>query len=210
MLELIVRGTSIGFSAGMTPGPLQALLLSSALTLGWRRTIPAIFSPLLTDIPIVIVCVFLLGQLPPQFITLIQFVGGLFVLYLAWGTYQGWRRGDTISAGDSEAAKAAGNPLPRAVMMNFLSPGPYLFWSLINGPLLIQALNTSPLHAIAFLLSFYGVFIALLAVMVLIFARVGTLNPHITRRLVLFSAVVMALFGLSLLWQAASGLLPVT
>ncbi|MFN8375327.1 MAG: hypothetical protein U0694_20920 [Anaerolineae bacterium] len=94
-------------------------------------------------------------------------------------------------------------------MMNFLSPGPYLFWSLINGPLLIQALNTSPLHAIAFLLSFYGVFIALLAVMVLIFARWHPQSPHHPPP-VLFSAVVMALFGLSLLWQAASGLLPVT
>ncbi|MFN8375326.1 MAG: hypothetical protein U0694_20915 [Anaerolineae bacterium] len=55
---------------------MQALLLSSALTLGCEvRTLLAIFSPLLTDIPIIIVCVFLPGQLPPQFITLIQFVG---------------------------------------------------------------------------------------------------------------------------------------
>jgi threonine/homoserine/homoserine lactone efflux protein len=205
MLELMVRGTSIGFSAGMTPGPLQAYLLSTTLNLGWKRSLPIVLSPLITDIPIIFVCVFLLGALPPLFITAIQLIGGLFVLWLAWGSYQSWRKGETISASEDDT-KPATNPLPRAMMMNLLSPGPYIFWTLINGPLLVQALNTSALHAVAFMFSFYGTFLALLAAMVIIFARVGSLNPTITRRLVLFSAVVMALFGLSLLWQAVSGL----
>jgi threonine/homoserine/homoserine lactone efflux protein len=207
MLELMVRGTSIGFSAGMTPGPLQAYLLSTTLNLGWKRSLPIVLSPLITDIPIIFVCVFLLGALPPLFITAIQLVGGLFVLWLAWGSYQSWRKGATLAADDDESAKPATNPLPRAMMMNLLSPGPYIFWTLINGPLLIQALNNSLLHAAAFMFSFYGTFLALLAGMVIIFGRVGSLNPQVTRRLILFSAIVMALFGLSLLWQAVSGLM---
>jgi threonine/homoserine/homoserine lactone efflux protein len=207
MLELMVRGTSIGFSAGMTPGPLQAYLLSTTLNLGWKRSLPIVLSPLITDIPIIFVCVFLLGALPPLFITAIQLIGGLFVLWLAWGSYQSWRQGATIQASEDENAKSTTNPLPRAMMMNLLSPGPYIFWTLINGPLLIQALDNSLLHAAAFMVSFYGTFLALLAAMVIIFARVGSLNPQVTRRLVLFSAVVMALFGVSLLWQAVSGLM---
>ncbi|NWF70561.1 MAG: LysE family transporter [Chloroflexi bacterium] len=202
MLELITRGSSIGFTAGATPGPLQALILSSTLTVGWRRSLPIIFSPLITDAPIIVVCVFILGQLPPPFIRAIQLFGGLFMLWLAWKTYQSWRQGVVIRAEVSDTP--TGNPLPRAVLMNFLSPGPYLFWTTINGPLLLQGLNQSLWHGLGFLLAFYGSFLGLMAAQMMIFARLGSLDTRIRRTLIGISAVIMLLFGLSLLWQVVA------
>ncbi len=207
MLELIARGTSIGLSAGVIPGPLQALLLSSTLMLGWKRTLPVIFSPLITDIPIAFVCVVLLKELPDQFLLAIQLVGGLFVIWLAYRTWITAQKPMLMKVTEDPPPTRDANPLLRAAMINFVSPGPYIFWSTINGPLLVQALNQSVLHGIAFLFSFYGTFLGLLALLLMIFARIGSLDPQITRRVVLFSAVVMALFGVSLLWQAVSGLM---
>ena len=83
MIELIGRGISLGVFAGSMPGPLQALLINETLLGGWRRSFVIAFSPLLTDMPIIVVVVFFLDQLPDGFIPAIQLVGGGFVLYLA-------------------------------------------------------------------------------------------------------------------------------
>lgn len=40
-----------------------------------------------------------------------------------------------------------------------ISPGPYLFWLTVTGPILLSALRISTLNTAAFLLGFYGVFI---------------------------------------------------
>src|SRR5664279_122211 len=83
MLFLIARGVTLGFTAGMLPGPLQTYLIQTTLVQGWRKSLIMVISPLIADIPVIILTVFVLAQLPPAFIRIVQIVGGLFVLYLA-------------------------------------------------------------------------------------------------------------------------------
>jgi threonine/homoserine/homoserine lactone efflux protein len=202
MLELMIKGASFGLNAGISPGPLQAYLLSSTLTLGWRRAMPIIFAPLITDAPIIFVCAFLLDQLPNEFLLALRVVGGLFVLWLAWLTFKSARQYVPPSA---DVELPAGSPLPRALMMNYLSPGPYIFWTSVTGPLLSDAFNVSPLNAGLFLLSFYVPFLGTLALLIVVFARMGQLNPNVTRGLLMLSAVIMALLGALLLYEALGG-----
>jgi hypothetical protein len=89
--------------------------------------------------------------------------------------------------------------------MNFLSPGPYLFWSLVNGPLLIKALGLSALHGLAFLLSFYGVFIGGMLLIAVVFDRVRRFGPAVIRALLLTSVLVFALFGVLLIRDGLLG-----
>jgi hypothetical protein len=48
----------------------------------------------------------------------------------------------------------------KAALVNALGPGPYLFWGLIAGPILLAGWRVSPGHAISFLVGFYGTLIS--------------------------------------------------
>lgn len=199
MLALISQGCTLGFTAGMSPGPLQTYLIQTTLTQGWRRSLVLVLSPMLCDIPVIIVTVLILAQIPADFVRLIQIVGGLFILYLARGAWQSFRAGVVIGAGGEPLLMTTRQILIRAVLVNWLSPGPYIFWSTVNGPLFIQGMHESALHGLAFLVAFYGTFMVILVLFILVFNRVRTLDPRITRGLLLFLTVLLVVFGLSLI-----------
>ena len=198
MIAFITQGISLGFAAAVLPGPFQSYIINTTLTYGWRRSLPVILSPLVIDGPIILVVVFLLGQMPPGFIRGVQIVGGLFLFYIAYEAYKSLRAGVVIGQGGGAAAPTRGIFL-RGLMMNLLSPGPYLFWSTVNGPLLLQALDLSLLHAAAFMFSFYSTFLLLLALTVFIFDRLRRLDARLPRGLLYVTIVILILFGLRLI-----------
>jgi threonine/homoserine/homoserine lactone efflux protein len=197
---LLLGGISLGFLAGVQPGPFQTYVISAALSLGWRRGIVVIFAPLITDAPIILVVVFVLGQaLPPVIKVALRIVGGIFLLWLAFTTWKQLRAGLTIKGG--EATSVSQSTLKRAVLMNFLSPGPYIAWSTFNGALLLQGLEQSPIHAAAFVAAFYAAFLSILALIVVVFDRLRRLDERITRAILLLAVLVLVGFGLLLILQ---------
>ena len=54
---------AVAFAAAIQPGPLQAFLLARVAAAGWKRTLPAVLAPLLSDIPIATLAVLGLYQL---------------------------------------------------------------------------------------------------------------------------------------------------
>ncbi len=201
MLALIIRGITLGLTAGILPGPLQSFMIQMTLMQGWRKSIVMIFSPLIADIPVIILTTFVLAQIPPEFIRLIQIAGGLFVLWLARGAWLSYRAETQIGAGGEIPTQSGWRLLGRTVLVNILSPGPYIFWATVNGPLLVQGLRASILDGVAFLLAFYGSFLSVLSIYIIVFSRLGKLNPRITRALLLAIAAALLLFGLSLIGQ---------
>jgi len=205
MIGLIAQGMGFGFAAGTSPGPLQSFLISTTLSKGWRRGVLVVLSPLLTDVPIIFLMTLLLQQLPDGAIRAIQIAGGLFVLYLAWGNWQAWRAGTAIGPDDDRAPGRRRLTLLQAMGINFLSPGPYIFWGSVTGPILIDALALSLWHGGAFLLSFYGTFLAIMTLMVLAFDRLRRLDPRLTRAALLLTVLVLAVLGIVLLVQGIAG-----
>lgn len=203
MLALLSQGISIGFSAGAMPGPFQSYIISTTLALGWRRSIIAIFTPLLADIPIIFLTVVLLGQLPPEVIRIIRLVGGL---YLLWMAYKAWKRlrTGTTTIDTNAQPQRQGQTLLQALVLIWLSPGPYIFWATINGPLLVEGLSQTVWHGLAFALGFYGTFLGILGFYVFIFDRLRRLDERVTRAIFIVTLVVMVLFALSLILQALS------
>ncbi len=202
MIELLVRGMTLGLNAGLSPGPLQTYIIQTSLLLGWRRSLIVALSPLITDVPIILLIVFVLAQFPPAFIQIIRIVGGVFLLYLAWNMGQDIQRGVRIGAvKTAEAPTTQRKVLVRAMQLNYLSPGPYIFWGTINGPLLIQGLNQSLLHGLGFLVGFYGMFVGLMCGLILLTDRLRTLSDRANRMILVGLALVLAVFGLSLIVQ---------
>ena len=201
MLALVTRGITLGLTAGVLPGPLQTYIIQTTLTQGWRKALILVLSPLIADIPMIVLTVFVLAQFPPEFIRVIQIVGGLFVLWLAWGAWKQFRAGAMIGAGGEAITLSTRQLLARAIVVNLLSPGPYIFWSTVNGPLLVQGLRESVLHGAAFLIAFYGTFLGVLQALIAVFNRVRTLDARVTRALLLVITGLLVIFGASLIGQ---------
>lgn len=122
------------------------------------------------------------------------------MLYLAWTAWSDWRAGPVnIYNTGSETRFSKG--LLKGMFMNFLSPGPYIFWMLVTGPILLSALRLSLFHAAAFLLGFYGVFIGSLIILVVIFNQTRRFGARVVRTLLFLSMVILCVFGFILLKQ---------
>lgn len=213
--NFILPAITLGLSATSIPGPLQAYLLNVTLRVGWRRGLLVVISPLLTDALIVPVVVFLLDGLPPVMIQVIRVLGGLLLLWIAWNALATLRSGAnfTPDSATAEADNARLTPrrvLTTSMMMNLLSPGPYLFWTTVNGPLLIEALEISVWHGIAFVVAFYGTFLGGMCVLTLIFDRMGRVNPRVTQGFLVITIVLLTLFGAMLITEGLglTGLFP--
>lgn len=202
---LILQGAALGVSAAASPGVLQTLLISEALLGGFKRAWPIAFAPLVSDLPIIVLMLVVLKQLPPVAVRLLGLAGGLFVLYLAWGLWKQWRAG---SAQDFKAIETGSRPwsmLRRAALTNLLNPNPYLFWGLVGGPILLGALDQSALHAGAFVIGMYGVFISLLLTLIALFHFARRLGPQIVRGLLLISLGLLVVLGGVLIIRGVTG-----
>lgn len=203
MLTYLLQGLTLGGAAAVQPGPFQAYLLSQTLRNGWVRTLPAVFAPLISDGPIIALVLLILTQTPDWFLILLRVVGGLFLLYLAWGAYKGM--GETAVL--DHAADSGQQSLFKAALMNALSPNPYIFWATIAGPILIEGWRHSAMSGVSFLLGFYGVLIGGFAGFVALFALTKQLDARLNQLLNGVSAVALLLFGLYQLWLGGTAVL---
>lgn len=193
LLSYLFKAAAIGFSAGITPGPLQAIFLSYAIKGGWKKSLPAAFAPLVSDVPVILIVFLVLNNLPGAFLQFLQIGGALFLLYLAWDSWKAFRHFQTVE--EAQDTKPIGTLL-KAATMNILGPGPWLFWSLINGPNMIQAWEAAPAWGFAYILCFYGVFILSNIGLIFLFSSMRQLGEQVRRYLLLVSALVLAGFGI--------------
>jgi threonine/homoserine/homoserine lactone efflux protein len=192
MFEAIFIGSGFAIAAAIQPGPLQAFLLSSVAQRGWKRTLPAAFSPLLSDGPIALLVLFVLNHIPERMSFLLQAAGGLFLLYLAWASYRQWRKQPTIDAKTNDPAPRT---LIQAALVNLLNPNPYLGWSLVLGPAVLTAWQRNPAEAIVLIVAFYATMVIFLGGIILLFGLTRFLGPGGRRTLILISAVMLAALG---------------
>jgi threonine/homoserine/homoserine lactone efflux protein len=193
----LFQGIGYGLAAASQPGPLQTYLVSQSVTRGWKRTLPAALAPLVSDGPIIALCLLVLSQVPAWLDRFLYIVGGLFVLYLAYGTFKSWKNFD-LQALQSEST--GGQSLFKAALTNILNPNPYIFWTLVTGPILIKGWRETPVNGIGFLAGFYLTFVSSLAGIILVFSLASRFGPKVNRALLGISALALLCFGLYQLW----------
>jgi len=193
MSPYVLLGATYAFAAAVQPGPFQAYLISATLGHGWRRAVPAVLAPLLSDVPIISLVLLVLTQVPPAAVNLLRLAGGVFLLYLAARAFAAFR---TYRAPEAGRSASTTRTLLEAVVVNLLNPNPYLSWSLVLGPLLLEAWRADPAYGIGFVVSFYVTMIASTALILLPFAGARALGPRVGRALVGLSALALAAFGL--------------
>jgi threonine/homoserine/homoserine lactone efflux protein len=203
VLEYVVFGVGLAFSAAVQPGPLQAFLLSRVAAAGWKRTLPASFSPLLSDIPIALLVLLVLGRLPAAALLVLRAAGGFLLLYLAWSALRQARREPEAAAG---ADHSAPRTLLQAALVNVLNPNPYIAWALVLGPAVGAAWRERPAWAVALVAAFYGTMVVMLAASIFLFGTARFLGPKGRRRLVVASGLSLALLGVYQLAVSIPGL----
>ena len=136
MLTDVMPGIVYGFAAAVTPGPLSMYLFSQAVRAGWKRTLPATFSPLLSDGPVVLLVLTVLSQVPSSLANYLRLLGGAFILYLAFEAWKSWRN---LRAQNENAGAASQNNLLKAAVVNWLNPNVYISWTIVMGPMVLEA-----------------------------------------------------------------------
>ena len=77
----LIQGVGYGLIAASQPGPFQTYLISQTLARGWKQTLPAALAPLISDGPIILICIFILSQVPAWLQK---------ILYIASKKYRDW------------------------------------------------------------------------------------------------------------------------
>ncbi len=203
LIPYILQGASLGLAAASLPGPFQAFLFAQTLNFGWRRSIGLIAAPLISDGPIILAFVLLLAQVSDAFLGLIQTLGGLLLLYLAYESLASIRNPEGAFGPGQPAARL---PLVKAVLINGTGPGPYLFWGLVGAPILIDSWHADPSLTTVFLIGFYLALLSGFALLVFLFSLGRRAGPRMRRMFIGLSAVILVIFGLQLILQGAADL----
>ncbi len=153
MFESIAASAVFGLSAGLTPGPLLALVISETLARGRSAGLAVAASPLLTDGPIIALAIFLLGRVENSepALGVVSLAGG--ALLISYGI--AGLRGAPVDLDGAGANTSVWRSLTKGAAANLLNPGPYLFWLTIGAPMLLKAAKYGWLVAAAFLVVFY-------------------------------------------------------
>lgn len=201
MIGYLIIGVTYGFAAAAQPGPLQTFIISQTFTNGWRRTLPASFSPLISDIPIIILVLFLLSQFPSWLIQFLHFGGAIFLFYLTYDTYKTWKNFDVNKKSEAQSNHQT---LFKAALVNFLNPNPYLGWSLVMGPLFLKGYNEAPINGVILVIGFYATLVAGIAGIIILFAFTRNLGTKVVKIMLGISIIGLAFFGLYQLWLGFS------
>lgn len=200
MAEYLLIGISFAFAAAVQPGPLQAFLLTSVLQKGWKKTLPASFSPLISDIPIALFVLLVLKDISVSVSRVLQGAGGILLIYLAWSGYRHLKKEKTDVKNEQDSIP---DTLFKAVTVNILNPNPYLGWSLVMGPLCLKAWGRSPLDAVMLIFAFYSTMIIVLAGTIFLFGTTSLINEKNKKKLLLTSVILLAIIGI---YQIATSL----
>ncbi len=149
LIDYFGKGTLLGLAAGFSPGPLTVLVISETLRHGLRSGLQVAIAPVLTDIPIILLTMLILEKALnyPVVFSAISLAGGAFLLWLGYVSLR--TQGMEIQTGAQESGS-----IRKGIAINLLNPNPYVFWISVGTPTILSALETSPLHAAAFLGSF--------------------------------------------------------
>ncbi len=166
MIALLAAGVTLGLSAGFSPGPLLALVVSQTIRHGFREGAKVAFAPVITDFPIIFLSTLLLANLSgtKSVLGLVSIVGGLFLVYLAY---------ENVKTTGMEVTLDEGEPRSflKGAMVNALSPHPYIFWMTVGGPLIMRGASENLLSPALFIASFLGCLVGSKMVLAVLVSR---------------------------------------
>jgi threonine/homoserine/homoserine lactone efflux protein len=153
-VEALAVGLTIGLAAGISPGPLLVLVITSSLKSGWKAGALAACGPLLSDLFIVTTTLLVLDRLPHRTLPAVGVVGAAFVVWTGVQTMREARGATLDPDGDARALTPLG-AWRQAATVNLLSPHPWVAWATALGPLVVSTWRDSHPSALWLVAGFY-------------------------------------------------------
>jgi threonine/homoserine/homoserine lactone efflux protein len=149
-MHYFISGILLGFAAGVSPGPLLALVISETLMHSRKEGFLVSIAPVLTDLPVIAATVYILSRISNSdfFLGIVSLAGAVFIGYLAYKNIM-------IRDMHMRIHHVKPQSLRKGVITNFLSPHPYLFWMTIGAPTVLKASQVDISSAVSFIAGFY-------------------------------------------------------
>jgi threonine/homoserine/homoserine lactone efflux protein len=166
MITFLVTGSILGLSAGFAPGPLLVLVISETLQHDLKAGMKVALAPVLTDLPIIVFSLLVMVKLSRfhNILAIISILGAFFILYLGIKNIK-------IKGVHIDKETSPQRSLQKGILVNALSPHPYLFWLTVGGPTTIKAMDLGLLTACAFVLCFYILLVGSKIILALLVGR---------------------------------------
>lgn len=202
-MDALLLGLSIGLAAGISPGPLLVLVVTSTLRSGWRAGALSACAPLVSDLLVVGGVLLVLDRLPEQSLAVLGVVGGALVIVSGVRTCLESRSAELVR-GDDTAPRSSMRALRQAALVNLISPHPWVAWATALGPLTISTWRDGAGGGVALVVGFYVMLIgAKIAVAALVASGRDRLSVAGYRRALFSAGVLLSLAGTFLLLEFA-------
>ena len=200
MVAALTAGMILGLSAGLAPGPLLALVITQTLKHNAVEGIKVAAAPLMTDLPIILLSLYVLTELTGLNIILgiVSFVGACYLVYLSYESIR-------IKNIENEASAERPQSLKKGSIINFLNPHPYLFWITVGSPFVLKSWKDNAVAPFLFILGFYLLLVGSKVILALLLGRYGSfLTGKIYSYIMHGLAGALVLFALFLFKDALS------
>jgi len=195
-LRTILFGMTCGLTAGFSPGPLLALVVSQTLKYNFSEGVKVAMAPVFTDLPIIAVALFLLSKVGDITFLLgcISLIGAAVVAYVGVGNF----KAQTITIDYEHAIQP--KSFLQGIATNFFQPHPHIFWFGIGAPAILLAWKTSHLAAFGYLIAFFtGIIGAKVFVAYLVKRSKGVVPQHFYQTILRTLGAVLLFFSVLLL-----------
>ena len=149
-IPFIISGIVFGLGGGLTPGPLMTLVITETLKHGTKEGLKVAMAPLITDLPVVLLSVFLLSGLSDLNVVIgvISLLGAIFLIYLGFEsiTYKGL---------EIDTSHFKPQSFRKGIIANIFNPAPILFWISVGAPTVLKGYEVSVLASIYFIVFMY-------------------------------------------------------
>ena len=166
MFGFLFSGLGLGLAAGLSPGPLMALLVAQTLRHGTHEGLKIAVTPVLTDIPIVGASLLVLARFSGRERPLgaIAIAGAAYLIWLAWGSLR-------FRSADWRPLDASPGSIRKALVTNLFNPHIYLFWIAVGSTMVLNAWTQHPSRAASFLAGFYTCLVGSKLVLAVVIGR---------------------------------------
>ncbi len=195
LINYILTGLFLGITAGVSPGPLMAVLISETLKGNIKNGLIISIIPVITDIPLILLIIFILKKFENLNVIfdILYVIGGTILIYLGFKDL-------LIKKISLNFEISKFSSFRKGLITNLSNPHPYIFWIFIGVPFVVEG-NVHQM--ISFILSF---FIGIVSSKILIALTVEKSKTFIESKnyiyIVKISGIILITFGFMLLTKA--------
>ncbi|MFO1429018.1 MAG: LysE family transporter [Candidatus Competibacteraceae bacterium] len=198
MVNFLTIGILLGLSAGLAPGPLLTLVISETLRHDIKSGVKVAIAPIITDLPIIALTFLVLAKLSNfhKILGLISLAGGFFILFMGYENI----RSTGVEIYLSQEKKP--NSLTKGIVVNALSPHPYLFWIFVGTPIMTRAMDLNIVAPLAFVAGFYTLLVGSKVILAILVGKSKSfLTGHIYIYTIRFLGLVLCILAFILFYD---------